>query len=105
MAGVRNSLETTMTGLRVEFDPAGLSLDTASGCYEWVDSGWLVLHGHGNDLWALRELFARKQDAEAAMRAISSVIDWDGSEEEVDARIREYGRERINRLMMEAMQW
>lgn len=94
-----------MTGLRVEFESAGFSLDADSGCYEWVDSGWLVVHGHGHELWAFRELFARKQDAEAAMRAISSVIDWDGSEDEVDARIREYGRERINRLMMEAMQW
>ena len=54
---------------------------------------------------SFNEQFARQQDAEAAMNAIQNTIDWNGTWDEIDYRITQFGRDKLNQLMMEALQW
>lgn len=54
---------------------------------------------------AFSECFARESDATAAMKAIEPVLDWIGTDDEIEQRILEFGRDKLNKLMMEALQW
>lgn len=100
-------------GLKVTLEDDGLAFDTRSGRYEFSRAAYYVTvvceddHqiGPGGNEVDFREAFARKQDAEAAIAAIKDVICWEGTWDEINQRVEDFGRDNLNRLMVGAMQW
>ena len=49
--------------------------------------------------------FANKKDAQLAANAISDLIDWNGTPEDIVSRIGHLGTEKLRRTMIEALRW
>jgi len=68
--------------------------------------GWKVSFiDEDGQRFALPIRFARKQDAEAAKKAIEDEIDWSGTAQRVYDQIVEYGPRRLKQKMVDAMAW
>ena len=75
---------------------------------DWLTTGrrcWFVRVVAEDGAAAIPMEFAREVDAKIAMQSLLEIDDWNGTLPEIAARMQEYTKKELQRLMVRDLQW